>query len=343
MGHALPRWGIVGPAPEPLRAPRLLLLEHVFDLNQTAELMRKGVLPSVVIAGWGMRLSYYRPPDAYRTLFPVLGQGYRAGEDELVIHVRGDDILDLHHPRYCPLPFSFYERVIEVSGLRPLFMGQIGDDAYSAALRSRFPGAAILPRQSVVDDFDTIRTARHVVLSASSFAWLAAWLSETVRTIHLPVFHLLDPRDGQTFLLPLEDPRYRFYAIQELVADETGAVDLVAWATQARSAGPPRPRAAGRAGRLPGARPAVADLHGPVGDHRRSGAERHPDLARARLGPLAPPPVTPGPSAGRGLGDAAATARRRLASRCGRRQAAAAKAAGPRPLARSEPRKEPRA
>jgi len=63
----------------------------------------------------------------------------------------------------------------------------------------------------VLADFERLRSARHVVTSVSSFAWLATWLSDA-QTIHVPVLGLLNPAQRPDVdLLPLDDPRYRFY------------------------------------------------------------------------------------------------------------------------------------
>ena len=59
----------------------------------------------------------------------------------------------------------------------------------------------------------TLRNAAHVVLSVSSYAWLATWLSEKAKTIHLPVAGLFSPLNRETFLLPIGDPRYEFYKL----------------------------------------------------------------------------------------------------------------------------------
>jgi hypothetical protein len=241
VGYALPRWSIVGPPPGPLLEPVLVLRGHVFDLDEVAYLLRTGALRTVVLEGWGMRLPNFGPPERYRPLFPVSAEGYRAAADELVIHVRTGDIVNLHHYLYCPLPFSFYERVIAESGLRPVFMGEIGGDGYSLALRQRFAGARFLAPQSVDADFNTIRAARHVALSVSSYAWMAAWLSETLETIRYPVFRMLDPRNGETFLTPLDDPRYIYYELTG-PPERAREGDLLAWAGQAATP-PPLSRA----------------------------------------------------------------------------------------------------
>jgi hypothetical protein len=237
VGHVLTRWGLVSPPADTIEKPYVVLRSHNFDLDHVAYLLRSGAARTVIIAGWGMRLAYYGPPARYRGLFRASEEGHRSGDDELLIHIRADDILNLHHPHYCPMPFSFYEQVIAATDLRPVFMGQIGTDAYSQALRRRFAGATFLEQQSPIADFTTIRTARNIVLSVSSFAWLAAWLSETARRIHLPILGLFDPRNGRTFLLPLDDGRYRYHLIDGPAPDERPGFDLVAWAEHSPTGG----------------------------------------------------------------------------------------------------------
>ena len=237
VGYDLPRWGLVSALPEVAPEPYAVLVNHAFDLDHAAYLLRTGVLRSIVIQGWGMRLAYYKSPQPYRELFQTPARGHVLRDDELLIHVRAGDILDLHHRYYFPMPFSFYEEVIAATGLKPVFIGQLDDDPYSDALRRRFAGAKFLARRSSIEDFTTIRQARHVVLSISSFSWLAAWLSEKALSIHMPIYGLFEPRNRQTFLLPVDDLRWRFYAIDVPERAAHKGLDVVAWSERTQSLG----------------------------------------------------------------------------------------------------------
>jgi hypothetical protein len=237
VGCRLPRWGLVSALPDVAPEPFAVLMNHAFDLDHVAYLLRSGMLRSIVIQGWGMRLAYYGSPEPARQLFQTPASGHALRDDELLIHVRAGDILDLHHPYYFPMPFSFYEEVIATTGLSPVFLGQLGDDSYSDALRRRFAGAKFLARRSTIEDFTTIRQAPHVVLSVSSYSWLAAWLSETAQSIHMPIYGLFDPRNGQTFLLPVDDPRWRFYAVDVPERETHKGLDVVDWAQRTASLG----------------------------------------------------------------------------------------------------------
>ena len=113
-------------------------------------------------------------------------------------------------PHYPILPIAYYEYVVERSGLRPVFTGQLEDNAYIAALQRTFPQARFIPSQGVMKDFATVRTARHIAISVSTFSWLAAWLSQA-ETIYLPLAGFLCSNFLREIdLLPTSDERYRF-------------------------------------------------------------------------------------------------------------------------------------
>lgn len=234
VGFDMPEWQLVSPSFTKPAGGSLALKRHVFDLDTAAYLLGSGLVPCIEIEGWGMRLEYYKGPANFRPLFgSALTPATRLSDGELLINVRLEDIMSGRHPKYFPLPFDFYQRVLDETGLKPVFMGQLEENAYVAALRAHFPGARFLPPGTVIEDFERIRGARHVVLSISSFSWLAAWLSETAETIHLPVSGLFDPRNRETMLVPVDDPRYRFYRMHFPGMEERKTLDLVTWAKSA--------------------------------------------------------------------------------------------------------------
>ena len=136
---------------------------------------------------------------------------YLASDKELLINVRGAEILDDCHPDYGPVPINFLVSVVQETGLEPVFLGQLGNDYYSKGLRSTFPTAKFISSSGADNDFEAIRSAHHILPAVSTFSWLASWLSEA-RTIHFPVLGMLNPvQRPDTWILPLNEPRYRFY------------------------------------------------------------------------------------------------------------------------------------
>jgi hypothetical protein len=149
-----------------------------------------------------------------RALFPIdpgLKTGY--GRDHLVISIRAKEILHGLHPNYTVLPLAWYRRLIDETRLKPVFLGEIGTDGYSAALRSQFPDADFVVNENPLDDFNMLRTSANVVLSVSSFAWMAAWLSTSAQRIVLPMAGMYNIQDRPDIdLLPVGDERYEYHA-----------------------------------------------------------------------------------------------------------------------------------
>jgi len=132
-------------------------------------------------------------------------------DNELIINVRGDEILNNRHSGYGPIPLAYYRMLIEETGLKPVFMGQLGADWYSELLRRHFPDAEFLQSGGKMSDFETLRRARNVVLSVSSFSYLGGWLSEA-DTIFLPVLGSFDPRLRPDIdAIPRADKRFRYH------------------------------------------------------------------------------------------------------------------------------------
>ena len=207
----LPEWGIQIPPVPPGDDRMEVVTTPAIELDRLAADLRAGTLDRVDVRTYAQRLGNFLPHAAYRRLFPGPAlQGTGAGE--LLCNIRQGDILDARHPDYVLLPIDFYADLVAQTGLSPVFMGQLEDSPYARALRARFPAARFLPSQGAVADFTFIRASRHVVPAISTFSWLAAWLSDA-ESIHLPVLGLFNPAQARsTDLVPLDDPRYRFFA-----------------------------------------------------------------------------------------------------------------------------------
>ena len=233
-GPGMAEWGWPA-ADAPFTPARPIVLRgHLFDLDEIAHCLRSGMCDSVVVHGWGMRVEFHPDIDQYRAVFRSGVEGQPIGDDEVLINIRAEDIESGAFPAYFPLPFDFYEAVARVEGRRPVFMGQMQPSAYVQALQRRFPGARYLPMQTPMEDFQTLRNARCVVLSISSFAWLGAWLSQSAQAIHFPVAGLFDPLRGDQNLLPAGDERYRFWSVEFPSEAERAGTDAAAWAEAPR-------------------------------------------------------------------------------------------------------------
>lgn len=211
----LPEWGMesVHPPPVPSRLARTGHHRFWLDVAGLADVLRRGMVDTVVLDGYPFHLDNYPPRDIARRLFgPTRGGAAATGfaAHELVCSVRGAEVLTGIHPDYIVLPPSYYRQLAERSGLTLVFFGQLGDDLYTQSLRAAFPRARFVPGVSPEYDFEMLRRSRNIALSVSSFAWAAAWLSEAEK-IYLPVCGMLHPvQHPHQLYLPLDEPAFEY-------------------------------------------------------------------------------------------------------------------------------------
>lgn len=212
-GIDLPQWSLSRPMSRPPEPRPLTFIGQYFDVPQVESLIRRGWIKSFRFAALGFQMAHYDEPAQYAPWFPKTHAPVeRIGPDCLLINVRGAEVLSDVHADYGPIPLAFYRQLLGQTGLQPVFMGQLGEDRYSQALQRAFPRARFAASLGPMADFELIRSAAHVVISVSTFSWLAAWLSDAL-TVHVPVLGMLNPVQRPDIdLLPRLDPRYRFYA-----------------------------------------------------------------------------------------------------------------------------------
>lgn len=210
FSYDIREWGIEKPIKVGFPFIPLLLRGQCCPLEFAMTLVRHGVINSIQLAAIRMDLDWFLPVDDARRVFPAPTEIDAAGFDErhLVINIRGSEILSGKHKHYGPLPFTYYDKLILETNTIPVFMGQIGDDYFGAILRDRYPNAIMMPSRGAIEDFHVIRNSKNIVLSISTFSWMAAWLSQADR-IFMPVVGLFDPRQRPDIVLtPLDDDRF---------------------------------------------------------------------------------------------------------------------------------------
>jgi hypothetical protein len=212
---------------------------HKHCMNSISYKLKRGIYDSLFFSGCVQRLEYYPSRDFCSGLFTsnCVIDSTLIDTGNLLINVRGAEILQSLHGDYGPVPVDFYSQVAEKTKLTPVIMGQIGDDFYSDEIRKRFAGCHFVPSKSALEDFQLMRNAKNICLSVSTFAWLAAWLSTTAQNIHMPISGLYNPKQRPDIdLLPAYDERYIFYEfpVERWQASERQRIDLVAQGKQFR-------------------------------------------------------------------------------------------------------------
>ncbi len=184
-----------GPIDSSVGGEILELTGHRLDLT---ELRRQPLPDLLVIKGHFLRYENFHPyKTAIRESWLVSDRAIeKLPADVLTIHVRSGDIWKISGKRrvkadYPALPFSYYEEIVS-SRLwsRILVVSEDAGDPMVQKLASRF--GAEVRSGSPLDDFNQLRASANLVLSVSTFAWWAGWLSHAQR-IYYPVAGLFDP------------------------------------------------------------------------------------------------------------------------------------------------------
>ena len=188
--------------------------EQHIDLSSLAEQMLSGQIGRVEWTGFGQRMENFLLPEQYQDVFVSPFQtpmGF--GPEYLVCPVRAEDILHGPNPEYVLTPVEFYRDIVDITGLKPVFIGQTQPNLYMDRIRAAFPAAIFRePQDNPLADFETIRQSRNIVVGVSTYSWLAAWLSESAGNIYMAVSGLFNPMQKPSVdLLPFGDTRYKLF------------------------------------------------------------------------------------------------------------------------------------
>jgi hypothetical protein len=213
QGQGLPHWHIEHDPPDDA-PPDLVLEGQLVNLEAARAVLSRPEGGVVQLQAYGQQFGSFPHAEAARRMFRVPDshsavEGF--GSDRLVINIRGKEVLDAVHPHYTLNPVAFIVELVHRTGLRPVFLGQIGIGPYFDDLRAAFPSADFVASRDPMTDFTVIRRSRNILVPVSTFSWLAAWLSDADR-VHLPVCGLFNPMQIPDIdLLPLADERYAFH------------------------------------------------------------------------------------------------------------------------------------
>ena len=173
----------------------------------------------IVVRGFFARYEYYRPHKELIRKWLVSDSYEQSPPDELTIHVRAGDIWKGDrdprkvHPEYHGLPFSFYDGIVRSRSWSTVKV--VTEDRSDPMVRKLVATYdAELQSGSKLEDFNALRASSNLVLSVSSYAWWAGWLSNASQ-VFFPVVGFFDqararqrPSAWQQDLWVDDEPRY---------------------------------------------------------------------------------------------------------------------------------------
>ncbi|MCM5555066.1 hypothetical protein [Pleomorphomonas sp. NRK KF1] len=210
FGYHMPEWRLSKPVIVGQPYVPLLVRGGAVSPDHVYRLCRSGLATSVMMRSITVDYRRFLSREDANALFRPLPEEDAPGFDDahIVINIRGEDILFGKSADYGPIPLTYYRSIIEETGKTPVFMGQLFDDYYSNMIRAEFPDAIYVPHTTPIRDFQIIRNSQNIVVSLSTFSWLAAWMSDAKR-IYMPLIGGWNPEqrpDGN--LTPADDPRF---------------------------------------------------------------------------------------------------------------------------------------
>jgi len=127
-----------------------------------------------------------------RPLFKADAPHRPLGDGTLAIHIRSGDIFEAEpNFKYGQPPLSWYETLIERGGFDDVVIvtqnniHHGAENPVIAEIRKRWPHIEFVSEYTE-HDFHTLRHARHLALSSSTFATAAAMLNTRLQTLHVP-------------------------------------------------------------------------------------------------------------------------------------------------------------
>jgi hypothetical protein len=220
----------------PLQPKQVVRTHHALDLASVLSDRQPRIID---LNGLFLRYEYFAPcKQVIRDSWLWSGPLTQAEPDVLAIHIRSGDVWTSDDgnregtktgiTQYHTLPFSYYARIIEERRWRRIdVVTEDPGDPMVEKLERSF-GVKVISG-SVISDFNHLRRSRNIVLSVSSFAWWAAWLSDAER-IYYPLLGLFDserakgrPAAWQQDLQVIDEPRYTFIEVSAPSGDWTGS------------------------------------------------------------------------------------------------------------------------
>jgi hypothetical protein len=204
-----------------LRPRQQILTRHAVDVESV---VADPAPREILLRGYFQRYAYYRDyKERIRgDWLRLSGEKFPFDPDDVVLHVRGGDLWK--RPRagerreQMPLPVSYYRKILDGTAWNALtIVAEDASDPVAKRLGAIYSCEVV--STSPEKDFRLLWSANRIVLSVSTFAWWAAWLSDAAE-IHFPLYGSWRPAaTGRDIDLVVDDEERYIYHDLGVVGD----------------------------------------------------------------------------------------------------------------------------
>jgi len=171
-----------------LTAKKEILMGQKVDLDAIVQNKKPR---KIILTGHFQQYEYYKKyKEEIKTDWLYIPDSCDFGENEITIHIRSGDLWAKNRPDppnegQRPLPFSFYHQILtERKWSAVHIVTEDREDLMAKKLADTF--GAQIHHNSVFEDFSLVKSSKNIVLSVSTFAWWAGWLSNAKR-VYFPM------------------------------------------------------------------------------------------------------------------------------------------------------------
>jgi hypothetical protein len=190
--------------------PLRLFKEDPFTQTTDREQLFKKKTPGkILLDGYFQRYEYYKPCKKKIKKWLSTAETekpYELSVDDFVVHIRALDyrtVPGCGPAFYRFTPFCWYKDILDNTNWRKLYV--VTDDPkdrLSQKMVNRY--GAVTVSTDGLSDFNFIKSAKRIAISASSFSWWAAWLSDAIE-VYFPMVGYYDQRVRPDIDLRVDD------------------------------------------------------------------------------------------------------------------------------------------
>jgi hypothetical protein len=157
----------------------------------------------IILAGYYQDFRYYKGRKAFvlglLNLYPL--QRY-PGEHDIVLNFRGTDLSGVQ------MPFSYYRWILDQEQFDRLWI-VTEDPHHETVVRLSDCYSGEVLSNGAISDFTFVMSAKKIIMSVSTFCWMAAWLSDADKIYFPRGSHYAGfGKDNDRLLIVTDDQRY---------------------------------------------------------------------------------------------------------------------------------------